>query len=147
MLNITIELEDNEEIDGYSMGHMIFEGEKNIVSSKNRMPVQSMMVFLSIVLLLDGVRFFCTSKKLRYEFVGIDSSFIIDFKKCNSNGVSLSQNKIEITTVEVPELIGVVYNSVKKFLDRYLSCLSPDDIAYEDIISSFKEFEEFKNSI
>ncbi|EAZ92241.1 hypothetical protein [Crocosphaera chwakensis] len=60
MLKILIELESNviEEIDSFSTGHITIEVNNKILSSKNQTPSQSMMIFISLVELLDGVYLF-----------------------------------------------------------------------------------------
>uniref|UniRef100_UPI0030DCF6C2 hypothetical protein n=1 Tax=Cyanothece sp. BG0011 TaxID=2082950 RepID=UPI0030DCF6C2 len=72
MLKILIELESNaiEEIDSFSKGHITIEVNNKIITSKNKTPSQSMMIFISLVELLDGVRLFIVDKnKKQYNFV------------------------------------------------------------------------------
>ncbi len=58
--------------------------EEVLITSKNTVPNQSMMVFISALDLLNGINRLQCDKK-RFLFIGADSSFAISFiKKKNS---------------------------------------------------------------
>src|SRR5260370_15200309 len=67
---------------GFDLGNLEIRGEVGEATSKGRAPNQSMMVILSVVELLDGIRRFLYSSKIReYRFIGVDCSFCISFQK------------------------------------------------------------------
>ncbi|MEH2375106.1 hypothetical protein [Nostoc sp.] len=75
MLIFKIELEQiefEEKIDSYSRGHLTVQGRYGIISSKLSNINHSMMVFISLCDLLDGVRLFLINPiKNTYHFVGV----------------------------------------------------------------------------
>ncbi|MGH1441182.1 MAG: hypothetical protein ACRBBR_13775 [Cellvibrionaceae bacterium] len=140
MLNIIIDLDDD--ISSYSMGYMVFEGDKKTINSKELEPPQQMMVFFSIVEILDGLRKFCLSDKVKkYEFIGVDSSFAICFEKIEKNTVKVSHQKVEISNMSMTDLIKSILNNIKYFSDNVCSKIDRDELIYEDLIGSIKEFQ------
>ena len=77
VLNIEIEeIELEEGIDSYTRGHITIQGKGNIISSKDMTDNQSMMIFISISELLDGIGIFLNHQNQKiYYFVGVGCSF------------------------------------------------------------------------
>jgi len=77
IFNIEIEQTELEEgIDSYTEGHITIKGRYGIISSKDMRSNQSMMIFISLSELLDGIRIFLINQNQRiYHFVGIGCSF------------------------------------------------------------------------
>lgn len=80
MLTIKFKMESNvieEEIDSFSRGHITIRDKGGILSSKGRIPDQSMMIFFSISQLLSEVKMFMTNEeRQKYNFIVTDSFFI-----------------------------------------------------------------------
>ena len=96
---IEFELENDElksEIDSYSLGNITLTFEKKKISSKDS-KMQSMMIFIAVVDLLDGFRMFINNENAtQYHFVGCDSSFQFFFTKKLSNYLIIKDLKKEI---------------------------------------------------
>lgn len=150
MFRLTCEWDDfeSDSITGSDLGHMTFSGEFGSVSSNNRVPDQSMMIFISIVLLLDGLRKFLSKKQLKtYEFVGIDSSFSVRFKKVEKNKiVVMSKDKI-ISRISPKDLIQDILLGVQKFMQKVGNNLPEDDPVYEDLHAALQTFSAFSRKL
>ncbi|MDZ8259346.1 hypothetical protein [Nostoc sp. ChiQUE01b] len=100
MLSFKIELEKNEfeeKLDSYSRGHITIQGRYGIISSKNSNKNYSMMIFISLCELLDGIRLFLINPiNNRYNFVGVGSSFQFYLLKKETNSLILSSVKNEV---------------------------------------------------
>lgn len=141
MLEIKFEFEDSDdELTGLNMGHMTFSGDKGSANSKMKKPSQAMMVLISISELLDGLKIFLLSNSHKYEFVGIDSSFIVNFEKNKDGQVNVIIGKTEITKSKKSEIANSVLRDVNNFLSTTLPHLPKDDMAYDDLITSTEEF-------
>ncbi|MEM7717504.1 MAG: hypothetical protein AAF349_28845 [Cyanobacteria bacterium P01_A01_bin.68] len=79
MLIFNIEIEQSElkeDIDSYTRKHITIQGKRGIISSQDMKNNQSMMIFISLSELLDGIRLFLINPSQRiYHFVGIRCSF------------------------------------------------------------------------
>jgi len=69
-------------ISGFDLGHIKIISDNITISSCNRVPDQSIMIFPTIVDMLDGLRVFLNDQKIKqYKLVCADSSFTIFFLK------------------------------------------------------------------
>lgn len=144
MLIFTLELTSTsveQGVTGLSLGHLFIQGSNSSVTSKNRVPNQSMMIFLSIVELLDGLRqFLSDTRSESYKFIGTDCSFQFTIKRVKENKFTLISDGQEIDTVTQTELLQAVWKGVKSFLDCYQNQLDPTDIVVDDLLSAVKDF-------
>jgi hypothetical protein len=141
MLDIKFEFEDSDdELTGLNMGHMTFSGDQGSANSKMKKPSQAMIVLISISELLDGLQRFFFSNDHKYEFVGMDSSFIVNFEKNKDDLVTVTIGETMITKSKKSEIANSVLRDVNNFLSTVLSRLPKDDIAYDDLITSVEGF-------
>lgn len=145
MLVFVIELPPGEieEINSFSLGHMTFHGENGCLTSKNLIPDQSMMIFLSIVQLLDGTRLFLTDPgKDVYNFVGVDCSFQFFLLKGKDKLILKSIKKEEIDEIKPPEFIKAVWKGIREFMLQYGHYLDNEEIIADDLHSSIREYKK-----
>ncbi len=147
MLEIKIEFEDpNEELTGLNMGHMTFNGDKGSATSKMKNPSQAMMILIAISDLLDGLGEFVLSDTNKYEFVGADSSFIVNFEKDDGDLINVTIGNTEITKSKKSKIVDSVLCDVNKFLSIVLPQMPKDDIAYDDLVTSVDEFKRIRRN-
>ncbi|MBD2451404.1 hypothetical protein H6G76_30635 [Nostoc sp. FACHB-152] len=147
MLNFKIELEKTEltkKLDSFSRGHITLQGKYGIISSKLSTKNYSMMIFISLCELLDGIRLFLiNSIQNTYHFVGVGSSFQFFIVKTESNKLRLTgiENKIidEITELE---LIENIWREVKLFISTYGHSLDKNEIVKTDLSISIEAFKK-----
>ncbi|MGW5636817.1 hypothetical protein [Streptomyces sp. NPDC003832] len=75
---------------GFDLGHIDVHGSENDATSRGRTPDQSMMIYLSLTLLLDGLRRFLTGRKPAYESAAVDSSFSLTFTRVGGARIDVS---------------------------------------------------------
>ncbi|MGI8521632.1 MAG: hypothetical protein ACR2MC_13730 [Actinomycetota bacterium] len=111
------------------------------MTSKNRVPDQSMMLFSSIVELLDGLRrFFRNARVEGYTFVGTDCSFEFAVRRTRNGLFLLTSGSQEIDTASREEIVRAVWEGVRAFLDRYQDELDRTDIVADDLKCALAEF-------
>lgn len=144
MLTLILELnqiESTPEITVFSLGDMTLSGSFGTVTSKDRSPDQSMMIFLSVVTLLDELRVFLQNKALTtHRYVGIDTSFQINFTKHPNNLIEITHRTDPIDIVSPQEIIRAIYGGVQIFLNRYSPYVRNDDPVTGDLHASFEAF-------
>ncbi|MGB3757945.1 MAG: hypothetical protein WBA07_16455 [Rivularia sp. (in: cyanobacteria)] len=143
----TIEIEKielEEGIDSYTRGHITIQGEHGIISSQKMINNQSMIIFISISDLLDGIRIFLINQSQRiYHFVGVGCSFQFLLVKETSNKFRLTNLKSEIIDEMTRlQLIESVWQEVKAFMFKYGDSIDEDEIIKNDLTDSIKEFEK-----
>lgn len=131
---LILTLNDNKEIDGYSMGDMMFFDGK--ITSKGHTPNQSMMIFFSLVTLLDGVGGLVKKNNRSYEFIGVDSSFSVLFKKENESISIFYKNKF-IASMKTEKLVTSIYQDISNFI---AGILDKNDIIYDDLYRALNDF-------
>lgn len=120
MLKIEFSLCASNQLDersmGYERGHIDISGNLGTTTSKNRTPDQSMMLVLSIVDILDGLRrLFADRKNKSYRFVGTDSSFELKFEMSPGNNVTIRERDNDIHTGNISNVIIEMLNAVSSF--------------------------------
>jgi hypothetical protein len=144
MLRIEMEVdyENKSEINEFSLGHMTLIGTYGTCTSKGKTPEQSMMIFISITLLLDGIRQFLLAEKiLNYNFVGADCSFQFFLSKTPKGNVMLRCDKFMIDQVSSTELIMAVWRGVDVLVSNYGQYLETGSAVSRDIQSALKRYE------
>jgi hypothetical protein len=120
MIEIAIELikpDSVESFDIYERGHITVTGTHGSASSIKKQPDQSMMIFISITELLDGVRLFITdSSSKSYNFVGAGSSFQFFLEKQRDLIVLYDVKHKSLSQVTSSEVIVSVWSGVKAFI-------------------------------
>jgi hypothetical protein len=65
---------------GFDLGDIQVTGDQASVSSAGQKPSQSMMIYVSLSELLDALSRMARAGAGRYAFIGVDSSFRLDFE-------------------------------------------------------------------
>lgn len=139
MINIRFQLSPSGDVSGFDLGHIEVHFNGSILTSKNRIPDQSMMVFLSIVGLLDGLRaFFRNKRQGKYIFTGVDCSFFIEFRRGSNKRISININNDAIGEVDQAELMDSVHEGCSHFIDEYLMKLPGSDPVREDVLATLE---------
>ena len=130
-------------VSGLSRGHLTISGATNTITSKGHIPDQSMMVFMSIVDLLDGARqFLQTPGQKQYNFVGTGCSFQFTIKRTKGDKLLISNPTNVIDTVSVKDFVQAIWQGTQAFLKAYESHLSATDMVADDLYHAVQDFEE-----
>lgn len=144
MLTFTFDIIDNysqSKLGGLVRGHMTIDGKEGAVTSRGKEPDQSMMIFLSIVELLDGMRHFLSEKNAsKYNFVGVDSSFQITAIKGENGCITLMVENRVLDTTSRNEIVRAIWEGVSQFLKRYDHCIKPGDAIRSDLTAAVEGF-------
>jgi hypothetical protein len=127
-------------VSGLSRGHVTITGPLGSVTSAGRQPDQSMLVYISIVDLLDGLRVLLRPGGGRHwEWVGNDSSFVVDFDR-HDNRVSIRAMDKGLGEVPEADLIASVWDATTSFLASNRP--GRDDIAAVDLQDAVDDFRD-----
>jgi len=99
-----------------------------------------MIIFISISELLDGIA--SISKKKKYKFIGVDSSFTIDFEIIND--YILLKNIHNTFKIQCLDFYNTLYNSSLVFYNKNISIIGYEDAVMTDYKNSLVKF---KNSM
>jgi len=144
MINISFSLNNETcEISGFDHGHVeLIINDTILITSKGKKPDQSMMIFLTIVDLLDGLRKLVNDKKLfEFRLIGVDSSFIVDFIKV-AHRIKVVVSQVELCVLNREVLLQQVYVSSKDFFEGNSPKMSKSDPISEDLNQALLQFEE-----
>jgi hypothetical protein len=120
----------------YAMGYMSVLGPQGGVDSRTIEPAKQMMIFLSIVDLLDGLRrLIATPDWDTYQLIGTDSSFSVLFEKIEKD-VRVSANGSIISQCPA----GQVASAVLRGVDLFLASAQPDEPAFSDLTQARADF-------
>jgi hypothetical protein len=104
---------------------------------------QAMVIHLSLVLLMDGLREFLPSDRPRvYRSHSVDSSFSLSFTRKKGGKVSVAQGNTVVGEVSANELVTAVRVAARSFADQHLGSLPETDAGAQDLRVSLSEFEE-----
>ena len=130
-------------IHGLARGHMTVSGGQGRATSRGKQPDQSMMIFVSAVELLDGIRRFVADRKTpAYNFVGADSSFQLWANRIGNDRIRLTGAAGAIEELPAADLIAAVWDGVGAFLGEHLSALTPADPVADDLRAAVTSFRE-----
>ena len=101
---------------------IIIKNEK--ITSKNRIPDQSLMLLISISDLMDGIRKFDAMKK--YTFIGADSSFKFLVRKIDKNLIQIDVDKKSFT-IKYIVFIKAIWEGYCCFRVKYLKRIIPSN--------------------
>lgn len=150
-IKITFELLDrsSESISSFSRGHIIIKIDNFFLSSKQRQPDQSMMLFPAAIQLLDGTRMLIKNKQIEsFEFVGDDSSFIFFLRKQDHSMISIESMDGKKSQVPINDLVSSVWQGIQELLKKQGQYLSQEEIIYSDFHYALQKFmKEFKEQL
>jgi hypothetical protein len=142
-LTLRFELTDQNagpRVSGLSRGHATLQGPDGRVTSAGRTPDQSMLVYLSLVDLLDGIGDLLAAPSRReWQWVGNDSSFVVDFRRGNG-GVLVNAMGKPLGTVDEAALVEAVWDAANGLLAEHRP--APSDLVADDLDSALDEFAE-----
>lgn len=144
-LTFKIELEESTSrgVDSFSRGHITVEGDDEIISSKGKNPDQSMMIFLSVVHLLDGIsNLMDKTINSEFEFIGVDSSFQFFVKKEVESFIIIDSKKRSLGVIKIKDFADSLWQAIEKFVAYYTEVLDREEAIYEDLISSIQQFKQ-----
>lgn len=143
MIKVKYTLESRDfPVSGFEMGDLEIDVNNLLFSSKAGGSRHLMMIFLSIIELLNGLNSFLCSKKRSYEFVGVDSSFILLFKKISNSKLLIEQggnSKVEVLSKELIEEVLIGSEKFWKDTKQLLNHNDPIIKDMEDAIQGLKK--------
>lgn len=145
MLQISFTLSEprTENPVGFELGDITIIGDSGEASSASRTPNQSMMLVLSIVEMLDGVRrFLLVSNAKEYRFVGVDSSFTIVFRK-HKAWITVSVDGKLIHTTDASSLKVDFERCVQKFISSNEVSQIANSAEANDLSNAIRTFRAF----
>ncbi|MEV6393623.1 hypothetical protein AB0M39_02390 [Streptomyces sp. NPDC051907] len=147
MINLEFSVRpDQGDPSGFDLGDMTITGDLGAADSRGHYPDQGMMIYLTVPLLLYGLGRILRGEERRLRFIGIDTSFRVDFHR-NKKGVSLSANRNKITNIEVAELASAVLLAAEALADSSLPTLPEKDVAKSDYLNTLNDFKALTASI
>jgi hypothetical protein len=123
---------------GLSRGDVTLAGERGRVTSAGCTPDQSMLVFLAVVDLLDGLSpLLSGSPSGEWEWIGQDSSFQVVFRRADGR-VAVEAMGEPVGDATDRELARAVWQAASGFAAEHR--LPPSDLVYADLHSALEEF-------
>lgn len=142
-LSIRFELTDRaagRRVSGLSRGNVTMEGSGGLVTSAGRSPDQSMLVYLSLVDLLDGIGDLLSAPSGReWQWVGNDSSFVVHFRRARDK-VRIEAMGEPLGEVDEAQLARAVFDAATGLLAKHRP--PPSDLIAEDLESALEEFSD-----
>ncbi|MDN3252404.1 hypothetical protein ACFW4O_05925 [Streptomyces mutabilis] len=102
-----------------------------------------MMTYLSVTLLLDGLRRFLSGKERSYSSAAVDSSFSLAFTRTGDGSVETSYQGVLVDRSPAEAVAAAVHAAAKRFAGEHLPLLPADDAGREDLEHALAEFERF----
>jgi hypothetical protein len=142
-LSLRFELTDRNagsRVSGLSRGHATLEGPGGRVTSAGRTPDQSMLVYLALVDLLDGIGdLMAASSRREWQWVGNDSSFAVNFRRSNG-GVLVHAMGEPLGAVDEAALVQAIWDGATGLLAEHRP--PPSDLIADDLDAALEEFAE-----
>lgn len=125
-------------IDKENIGHISLKENNQIISSSIS-TFQSMMIYIAISDLLDGIIELIKQKCNKFNFIGADSSFGFDIKRNKNNTLTIiTQEDKKIITSE-SEIVNAIWNAILDFLPT-INSLDHDDVEFKDLSYMIRKF-------
>ncbi|MBE5871740.1 MAG: hypothetical protein E7294_10850 [Lachnospiraceae bacterium] len=130
---------DLNEITGFELGNISINKNELQCTSLNRIPDQSMMIFITISQLLNQIRSMIEKKEKTIIINGVDSSYWIKIQYVN-NLFIVSDDRCCIKKINPAELIETVYIAALKFWEKYGNHIESDSVHF-DFKNALEEYE------
>jgi hypothetical protein len=121
---------------GLELGHMSFVGPGGTISSESS--GKSMMIYLSLVGLVDGLLALKQPGHSQFEFIGDDSSFRVMFRKRGST-IEVADDEHVVARLPIDQIIEGAKSGAEVFLSDPANRLTQDDLPFEDLRASLSE--------
>lgn len=142
MIKVNFIVDSDGSVHEFDMGEMIINIDGAEVSSKGKVPSQSMMIFVAITDLMDGLRNFFTKKKSDYEFIGTDSSFRLKFSKVKKGGIRLNHAGINYDGIDEAELKREILHAAENFVGLCGDNIQGSGAALDGLNSAINDFKK-----
>jgi len=129
------------ELSEFELGNIDIQIDSDVITSKNKTPSQSVMIFIAISDMLDGIRAMIEQKRKEFLFVGADSSFKILFKQ-NKTGVSIVNEGREYK-ISMPEFAKELQRAANNYFNEIASQIDTTKSAISDLSNSLNNFKKF----
>jgi hypothetical protein len=114
-VRFTFAVDPAEAPSGLVLGNLEIAGPDGSVSSAGRRPDQSFMVYVGLVDLIDGLTGLADGLRRQYEFVGPDSSFIVDFRR-KGDRISASAYGSQLGAEPAAEVLAGLRDGIDELL-------------------------------
>ncbi|WP_186776933.1 hypothetical protein [Streptomyces salinarius] len=128
---------------GFDLGHIDVWGSEGVATTRDRGPGGGVMIYLTVTLLLDGLRTFLSGKSRSYESTAVDSSFSLTFTRVRDGSIETRCRGSLIDRSPAAGAAAALHVAAKQFADAHLEQLPPDDAGREDLQHSLLDFERF----
>ncbi|MFJ9670573.1 hypothetical protein ACIRP5_07215 [Streptomyces sp. NPDC101221] len=128
---------------GFDLGHIDVWGSEGVATTRDRGPGGGVMIYLTVTLLLDGLRTFLSGKSRSYESTAVDSSFSLTFTRGRDGSIETRCGGALIDRSPAAGVAAALHVAAKQFADAHLEQLPPDDAGREDLQHSLADFERF----
>ncbi|WP_217545374.1 hypothetical protein [Streptomyces sp. GbtcB6] len=128
---------------GFDLGHMDVRGDRGEATSRDRTPDQAMMVYLSLPLLMDGLRRFLPGRDRSFTTSAVDSSFSLTFRRGKDGSIETLHDGTVIDRSSAEDLASAVLTGAERFAAPRLPLLPGNDAGREDLEKSLAEFGDF----
>ncbi|MBH5130811.1 hypothetical protein I3J14_11640 [Streptomyces sp. HB-N217] len=128
---------------GFDLGHIDVWGSEGVATTRDRGPGGGVMIYLTVTLLLDGLRTFLSGKSRSYESTAVDSSFSLTFTRGRDGAIETRCGTSLIDRSPAAGVAAALHVAAKQFADAHLEQLPPDDAGREDLQHSVADFERF----
>ncbi|MEU9276020.1 hypothetical protein AB0D87_31405 [Streptomyces sp. NPDC048342] len=128
---------------GFDLGHIDVRGDRGEASSRGHTPDQAMMIYLSLTLLMDGLRRFLTGRDRSFTTSAVDSSFSLTFRRGKDGSIETVYDGTVIDRSSAADLASAVRAGAERFANPRLPLLPGDDPGREDLERSLAEFGNF----
>lgn len=129
----------------FDLGHVEIQIDNKIISSKNKNPDQSMMIWIAISDLLGCVKCLLQKTTQNMHFVGVDSSFQMTLKRDKSSciiGYCNTQYKCDLFL-----FAKRLYESADQFYREYKMKIKENKGVLDDLENSLDNFSKELNII
>ncbi|MEV7978360.1 hypothetical protein [Streptomyces sp. NPDC086519] len=128
---------------GFDLGHIDVRGDRGEASSRSHTPDQAMMIYLSLTLLMDGLRRFLTGWGRSFTTSAVDSSFSLTFRRGKDGSIETVYDGMVIDRSSAADLASAVHAGAERFEKPRLPLLPGDDAGREDLEKSLADFGNF----
>jgi hypothetical protein len=141
-LSFEVSRHAGEPATGFDLGDIRVTGDQACISSSGQKPNQSMMIYVSLAQLLDGLSHFARASLGSYSFYAIDSSFRLDFILTRAGLMKIKgRDGTLIAEVSPATCLASVREGVDRFLGDPQNQLPPADPVAGDLRASRQAFE------
>lgn len=123
----------------FSLGDLSVEGARGRATSRDRTPRQSMMVFPTIVNMLDGVRTFLEGRAPRYALAAVGSSFSFTLTRARDGRFVVAAGGVEIDTVPQADLVRAVWDGAEELLAAHRDAAGSNAADLSDAEEQFRQ--------